>query len=76
MSIKNMYARGVIDGLRDLQERMRDELVGHLLTPVDEAIEFLEHRLTEAAIEGCHHCGEKHEGQPCWWCGLKEQGEA
>ncbi len=35
------------------------------------AADFITERLTEAAIEGCHHCGEGDKGSPCWWCGLK-----
>ena len=39
---------------------------------VDRAIAFLETRLTDAAIHGCHHCDEgDRAGAPCWWCGLR-----
>jgi hypothetical protein len=37
------------------------------------AAAWLEANLTEAAIHGCHHCGEAdRHGAPCWWCGLRD----
>lgn len=37
-----------------------------------EAADFLERRLTDAALDGCHHCDEGDSTDaPCWWCGLK-----
>lgn len=42
---------------------------------LDFVIEFLQQRLTEAAISGCHHCNEGQSGSPCWWCGLANQIE-
>jgi hypothetical protein len=38
------------------------------------AIQFLESSLTDAALDGCHHCGECETGEPCSWCGLKTEG--
>jgi hypothetical protein len=34
------------------------------------AASFLYTRLTEAAIDGCHHCNEVAPPAPCRWCGL------
>lgn len=43
------------------------------LSAVEAALDFLETRLTDAAIHGCHHCGEVERGAPCHWCGLAER---
>lgn len=38
---------------------------------IDEALTFLDRRLTVRAHVGCHHCEDNHDkGLPCAWCGL------
>jgi hypothetical protein len=40
---------------------------------VRRAIDFLRANLTDAALDGCHHCGEgDRQDAPCWWCGLRD----
>lgn len=53
------YGRAVIQALR--------------LGDVAFAIAWLEASLTDAALDGCHHCGEREAGEPCRWCGLKTE---
>lgn len=39
-----------------------------------DAAEWLSRNLTDAAIHGCHHCGEgDNPSSPCWWCGLRDR---
>lgn len=61
MKKRDMFAGPVIKALETLDQ---DE-------PVLRAIDFLRSRLTDAAIAGCHHCGEGESSAPCWWCGLR-----
>jgi hypothetical protein len=65
------YARDLIEALKELDaDILSMELEG--FEAVGQAIQFLETRLTEAAIDGCHHCGDGYEGEPCHHCGLKQ----
>lgn len=61
--------------IRDLTKALRAAPAGSVPADVQTqatlAIRFLQRRLTEAAIHGCHHCDEGERGAACWWCGLK-----
>jgi len=68
MSRRNGYARAQINNLRAvIQTTPMNEWQ---LKNMYDVIDFLETSLSEAAKEGCHHCGERTVGTPCWWCGL------
>jgi hypothetical protein len=61
---RDKFAGPVIAALNELQRTAPHE-------SVERALLFLRSCLTDAAVEGCHHCGEGEEpGSPCWWCGL------
>jgi hypothetical protein len=68
MTEKEDYAQLLI---RDLQQAAKNSPNGRVL--LLRAADFLNRRLTEAAIGGCHHCHEGDTGTPCWWCGLKNR---
>lgn len=41
---------------------------------VEQAIDWLKANLTDAALHGCHHCGEAdRDDAPCRWCGLRDK---
>ena len=41
---------------------------------VDRAVRWLRANLTDAALAGCHHCGEAERAdEPCRHCGLRDK---
>lgn len=59
---RHFYGNNVIDNLT----------TGRWTT--DDVIHWLRVNLTDAALAGCHHCGEAERADaPCWWCGLRNQ---
>jgi hypothetical protein len=71
--MRGQHARPVIAQL----ERALSATTGGAMTQaaMQAAIEFLTTRLTEAAIDGCHHCDEVGPPSPCRWCGLLGVGK-
>ncbi len=53
----------------------RQEIIRILQTGnVQAAIDWLARNLTDAALAGCHHCGEEDvHGAPCHHCGLRSR---
>ena len=44
------------------------------IASITDAIAFLTVNLTDAALYGCHHCGEGDSAvAPCRWCGLRDK---
>lgn len=63
--MRTIYGKEVIDALR------ASGLTGNAAVAL--AIDFLRANLTDAAIHGCHHCGESDADEsPCRWCGLRD----
>lgn len=64
---RRVYGKAIIDELRNAH---RSDSAGAIAN----AIDFLRANLTDAAIHGCHHCGEQDDpGAPCRWCGLRDK---
>lgn len=63
--MREVYGREIVDALRAA------ETSGSAVT---RAIDWLLANLTDAALAGCHHCGEAESPEaPCRWCGLRDR---
>lgn len=69
--MSNQFAGSLIKDIGSALNQEQTPAIRALLRRVNR---FLKNRLTEAAIEGCHHCDEDEPPAPCHWCGLKSTG--
>lgn len=72
---KPKFAAPIIAGLERAKAYASLDPVGAAIA-MDEAIDFLRMRLSDAARDGCHHCDETQPAHICWWCGLSSGSQS